>query len=540
MSRDLDKSVDELKKMLDIISQDKEKLKQKIQKIFTKLRNTLNNREDDLLSQVDKCFKETYFDEEIIVQSEKLPKMINSSLEKGKKIVNGNNNIIKLNSLINDCLSIEENIKQIISLENAINKCKKISGLKIYFLPEEDEINNFLKFIQDFGQLENNSSKKINQSKEMNKALLNIGSLRKKLDGSLAQITSGPYGLFGVDKNDEIWFREGVEPHKNKLGTSWTKLDGLLKQISCGKYGVWGTNRKNELFYRKSISNAKPKGDSWHYIQNNIKQVSVGCHGVWCLDVEGNILFREGISAFEPMGNNWAKIKGNLSYISDGYYGVWGLNDANEVLYRTGINENNQKGEDWIKFDGKMKKISVGIYGVFGLNEKGDIFYRKGINDFNFIGNEWIQFEGKFKDISSGELGLFGANDNYEIFVRSEQQLENLTDYLFINILSKKSGYANRTPNAKTVKLNGLIVGKKYIFFITAAAFGGNSGDNLNDIGIQKITSYSGVENVSTYKGNILKGTATDTILTVEYSPNGKWNLWNGIREINHLLAFEL
>ena len=52
------------------MNQNKEELKLKIQNIFTKLRNILNNREDELLLEVDKKFNKIYYKEEIIKQSE--------------------------------------------------------------------------------------------------------------------------------------------------------------------------------------------------------------------------------------------------------------------------------------------------------------------------------------------------------------------------------------------------------------------------------------------------------------------------------------
>ena len=104
-------SINEIKKILKKINEDKEALKMDIQKIFTKLRNEINNREDQLLMDVDRKFEELFFDEEIIKESEKLPNKIKISLEKGKLIeVNWKEN--KLNSLINDCLNIEKKYRK--------------------------------------------------------------------------------------------------------------------------------------------------------------------------------------------------------------------------------------------------------------------------------------------------------------------------------------------------------------------------------------------------------------------------------------------
>ena len=47
------------------VNENKEELKEKIQKLFTKLRNVINDREDELLLEVDKKFNELYFNEDI-------------------------------------------------------------------------------------------------------------------------------------------------------------------------------------------------------------------------------------------------------------------------------------------------------------------------------------------------------------------------------------------------------------------------------------------------------------------------------------------
>ena len=62
----------------------KEDLKLKVQNIFTKIRNAINNREDELLLKVDNLYKEKYFDDDIIKNVEKIPKQIKISLGKGK------------------------------------------------------------------------------------------------------------------------------------------------------------------------------------------------------------------------------------------------------------------------------------------------------------------------------------------------------------------------------------------------------------------------------------------------------------------------
>ena len=93
MFNNLKDTIDKLKKILEKIEKDKDEKKMQIQKVFTNLRNLLNEREDELLSKIDKAFNEEYFDESLIKQSDNLPKKIELSLEKGKMINKSNKNI---------------------------------------------------------------------------------------------------------------------------------------------------------------------------------------------------------------------------------------------------------------------------------------------------------------------------------------------------------------------------------------------------------------------------------------------------------------
>ena len=68
------------------INEDKEKIKFKIANIFTKIRTVINEREDELLNEVDKQQVTIFLNEKIIKDREKLPNKIKISLEKGKSI----------------------------------------------------------------------------------------------------------------------------------------------------------------------------------------------------------------------------------------------------------------------------------------------------------------------------------------------------------------------------------------------------------------------------------------------------------------------
>ena len=154
ISDSLQESIKKLKESFEAMNKEKEELKIKIQKIFTDLRNHLNNREDELLFKVDEIFDKNLFNEKKIKELEKLPNKIKLSLEKGNKINNELNNDNELSSIINDCLYIENNIKDI----KLINSEKiNYKSLNLRFFPKENGINELKDIIKNFGDIRGNN-----------------------------------------------------------------------------------------------------------------------------------------------------------------------------------------------------------------------------------------------------------------------------------------------------------------------------------------------------------------------------------------------
>ena len=152
-SNQIEQSLNELKKIYEKMIKDKEELKMEVSKIFTKIRSALNNREDELLLEIDNKFDNLFFKEDLIKQGEKLPNEIKYSLEKGKRIDSDNYKIDKLSIFINDCINIENNINKIQLIKDNIEKNNN-TEIKIYFLPNEGiEINEFINKIKLLGKI---------------------------------------------------------------------------------------------------------------------------------------------------------------------------------------------------------------------------------------------------------------------------------------------------------------------------------------------------------------------------------------------------
>ena len=153
----VDESINQLKKIFEKIYENKSELVLKVQKLFTKIRAKLNEREDQLLSEIDKEFNELFIKEEIFKESQDLPRQVKLSLKKGKIIEEDWDNEDKINSIINDCVTIENNIRNINEINENINKCKNSINLDIIFHPidgkDNNEINKLCEMIECFGSI---------------------------------------------------------------------------------------------------------------------------------------------------------------------------------------------------------------------------------------------------------------------------------------------------------------------------------------------------------------------------------------------------
>ena len=180
LNKSLENSINELKKIIEKKNEEKEKLKLEMQNIFTKIRNALNEKEDELLIQIDKEYDKLFINDNFIKESEKYPNKVNNSLEKGKSIdKEWNNN--KLILMINDCINIENNISDINKLNENIKKCYSNDKKEFEFSISEIEVNNFLVNIKEFGKIACNKTFKWKSGK--NYSLSNNDLIATKTNG---------------------------------------------------------------------------------------------------------------------------------------------------------------------------------------------------------------------------------------------------------------------------------------------------------------------------------------------------------------------
>ena len=255
----------EMNKLKDIfqkIEKDKDDLKLNVQNIFTKIRNIINEREEQLLLEVDNMFNNKYFDEVIIKKGEKLPKQIKISLEKGKLLDKewDNNNLY---SYINDCIKIENNIKEINIINEKVNKFQHKNQAKMEFYPKGESLNNFLKSLSSYGKISLNNFQFKECPKQINK--------------------SREYILSGVDKNiitktgSRSWtgticeyeLDKSIEEHKWKIKIIKTVNKHIMIGVAPIDFDIASSKYNNCGWYLYCYDSTLYSGPPFNYSSKN-------------------------------------------------------------------------------------------------------------------------------------------------------------------------------------------------------------------------------------------------------------------------------
>ena len=264
ISKDIHSIINELKKLFDKINENKENIKKQIQKIFTRIKNELNDREDYLLDNIDEIYNNIYFDENKIRYNEKFPDKIKLSLDKGKKIDEIWNDDKNLISLINDCLDIENNIKEIININETLKKNKNSANIEIKFYPEEYKINNLLSNIKIFGSIftrgwNDNKLKKNNLNINQDNNILLISNEKYKTLYNLLKFINP------VNKI-EIKSPQSIIPNLKFDNIKNYKI--IIFDFQDGGFGGYSNNIEDVRNYLTNGGNIIVTHDHWSFLEN--------------------------------------------------------------------------------------------------------------------------------------------------------------------------------------------------------------------------------------------------------------------------------
>ena len=62
--------------------------------------------------------------------------------------------------------------------------------------------------------------------------------------------------------------------------TNWRKIDGSLTHVTVGKSGVWGVNKNHLIFFREGVTSSTPQGTGWTLQSGGLIQIDSGSSGV--------------------------------------------------------------------------------------------------------------------------------------------------------------------------------------------------------------------------------------------------------------------
>ena len=221
-----------------------------------------------MLLEIDNLFISNYFGEDIIKKCEKLPKKIKISLDKGKLIDKKweSNNLY---SNINDCINIENNIKNINEINEIINKCDIKNKIKFYFNPKENQLNEFLKSIKSFGQIYYNIF-------SFKKCPTNIDENRKYvLSGYKNNIITktGYNGWMGTICETEL--DKSIEEHKWKIKILKSENKSIMVGVAPIDFDILSSTQNTCGWYLSCDNSKLYSGPPFKYdcVKTNLSKV---------------------------------------------------------------------------------------------------------------------------------------------------------------------------------------------------------------------------------------------------------------------------
>ena len=253
----------ELKKIVNEINKDKENLKLEIQNLFTKIRNKLNEKEEQLFSEIDKQYDRTLFDENFIKKCEKIPNKIKISIEKGEETLKSKwNDDNILSNLINNCIIIENILNDINNINFNIQEIK-YNGINFKLDLQKKDIDNFIDSINNFGKIVKYYREKIVDIKKFYE-----NNFNENINFSLLKKDSYDNIHNQLDKNNNIIYKNLTPKNKsfikneNKKNVP-AKMNFRLGFNNNNLYNDFKINRnKNE--YKNNI---------YDYSNNNMNNI---------------------------------------------------------------------------------------------------------------------------------------------------------------------------------------------------------------------------------------------------------------------------
>ncbi|XP_053307907.1 fish-egg lectin-like [Spea bombifrons] len=157
-----------------------------------------------------------------------------------------------------------------------------------------------------------------------------------QVTGLLKQIDAGGEKyLSGVNGLDSIYCLNQEHTMSRSASLPFLFIDGSLKYYSCGPLGCWGVNSNNQIYYRYGVSPSACRGSHWKQVDGSLIMVEVGTDGsVYGVNSAGNVYKREGISAATPTGTSWTQLDfgGAFKHVAYDQGILWLLTEKEDIF----------------------------------------------------------------------------------------------------------------------------------------------------------------------------------------------------------------
>ncbi|XP_072409628.1 fish-egg lectin-like [Chiloscyllium punctatum] len=132
------------------------------------------------------------------------------------------------------------------------------------------------------------------------------------VNGLLKQIDAGGNGIVGgVNMNDDIFCAHQDEARSaiSISSPNYNHIDGKLKYYSCGMYSCWGVNANDDIYFRTAVTSSQCVGIEWTKVDGRLSMIETGTDGsVYGVNSNGNVYRRDGITSQNPVGISWTPI----------------------------------------------------------------------------------------------------------------------------------------------------------------------------------------------------------------------------------------
>lgn len=240
-----------------------------------------------------------------------------------------------------------------------------------------------------------------------------------------------------VSDNDAVWALaadDTIHRYLRETG-EWSTVGGFLKTISTGPSGVWGVDKYGDTFHRKgTFGGADTRGIGWKPVPGKMKWVSTGVDTVFGANDHGEIMYRTGVTADNYLGDSWIYIAGDFAMV-DSWKGHLLALDNNGVLMSSTMEvddsatvvssrhdpldlQNCGDGDDfeisaWEKIEGMVFGDS-GYHGHYAIDTEGKLWYSKDGSDFT----KEPDFDAIFTYVSVGKTMLWACDKVGHTFVK--------------------------------------------------------------------------------------------------------------------------